>query len=104
MKDSLFGLLGVGAQVGVSLPFSRKHETEADLIGLEYMARAGFDPRESVTLWENMSAASGGGGMEFLSTHPSGTTRIRDLNNHIPQVMPLYEQAKAAGRNPRCSF
>jgi predicted Zn-dependent protease len=102
-KQMLFGLLGVGSQVGISLPFSRKHETEADLIGLELMARAGFDPREAVTLWQNMAQASGGNAApEFLSTHPSGDTRIRELTNQLPKVMPLYEQARAAGKNPAC--
>jgi predicted Zn-dependent protease len=102
-KQMLFGLLGVGSQFGVSLPFSRKHESEADLIGLELMAKAGFDPRQAVSLWENMARAAGGQAPpEFLSTHPSSGTRIRDLTNHMPNVMPLYEQAQAAGRRPSC--
>lgn len=101
-KGMLIGLLGVGAQFGISLPFSRKHESEADLIGLELMAKAGFDPRESVKLWQNMAAAGGSGGPEFMSTHPSHSTRIKDLQNNVPKVMPLYEQAKAEGRSPSC--
>jgi len=101
-KGMLIGLLGVGAQFGISLPFSRKHESEADLIGLELMAKAGFDPRESVKLWQNMAAAGGSGGPEFLSTHPSHSTRIKDLERSLPKVMPLYEQAKAQGRRPNC--
>lgn len=101
-KGMLVGLLGVGAQYGISLPFSRKHESEADLIGLELMAKAGFDPKESITLWQNMAAAGGSGVPEFLSTHPSHSTRIRDLERNLPKVMPLYEQARAQGKRPNC--
>ncbi len=94
--------LGVGAQ-GVVLKFSRTHESEADLIGLDRMAAAGFDPRESVPLWQNMEAASQGARPpEFLSTHPSPATRIKDLQKRIPDAMPIAEQAHASGRNPRC--
>ena len=94
--------LGVGAQ-GVVLKFSRTHESEADLIGLDRMAAAGFDPRESVPFWQNMEAASKGARPpEFLSTHPSPSTRISDLQKRIPQAMPIAEQAHARGRNPRC--
>jgi predicted Zn-dependent protease len=94
--------LGVGAQ-GVVLKFSRTHESEADLIGLDLMSRAGFDPRESVALWQNMDAASQGARPpEFLSTHPNPSTRIKDLQARIPQDVPVAEQARAQGRNPRC--
>jgi predicted Zn-dependent protease len=94
--------LGIGAQ-GVVLGFSRTHESEADKLGLDYMARAGFDPRESVALWQNMEAASQGPRPpEFLSTHPSPATRIKDLEARIPQNLPVAEQARAQGRNPRC--
>ena len=94
--------LGVGAQ-GVVLKFSRTHESEADLIGLDLMAKAGFDPRESVALWQNMDAASGGARPpEFLSTHPNPATRIKDLQARIPQDVPVAEQARKQGRNPRC--
>jgi predicted Zn-dependent protease len=101
-KQTLFGLLGVGTQVGVLLPFGRKQESEADLVGLELMAKAGFDPRQSVDLWQNMNAASGGGPPEFLSTHPSGETRIKALQQFMPNVMPLAEQARARGTRPDC--
>ena len=94
--------LGVGAQ-GVVLKFSRTHESEADLIGLDRMAAAGFDPRESVPLWQNMDAAAQGARPpEFRSTHPNPATRINDLQARIPQALPIYEQAKKQGRNPRC--
>lgn len=101
-KQTLFGLLGVGAQVGVLLPFGRKQESEADLVGLELMARAGFDPRQSVNLWQNMNAASGSGPPEFLSTHPSGEARIHSLQQHMPNVLPLAEQSRARGTRPDC--
>ncbi|OZI45026.1 peptidase M48 [Bordetella genomosp. 5] len=78
-----------------TLPNSRTHETEADRMGVELAARAGFDPRAAVTLWQKMGAASGGSSQpEFLSTHPSASTRINELQTTSQQVMPLYEQAK----------
>ena len=101
-KQQLFGLLGLGAQVGVLLPLSRTQESEADLLGLDLMAKAGFDPRASIPLWENMSQAGGGKPPEFLSTHPSHTTRIGDLSKRLQTAMPLYEQAKRAGKRPGC--
>jgi len=102
MYGQMVGLLGAGVQVGVMLPFGRKQEREADLLGLDLMATAGFDPRESIALWQNMAKAGGGQPPEFLSTHPSHGTRIRDLEQRIPIAMPLYEEAKAQGRRPRC--
>ena len=85
----------VGAQYGVLLPYSRVHETEADRIGVELAARAGYDPRAAITLWEKMSAAAGsGGGPEFLSTHPSPESRIADLRDYSARVLPLYEKAR----------
>lgn len=66
------------------------------------MAKAGFDPRESINLWVNMAAANGGEPPEFMSTHPSNETRINGLQSKLPEVMPLYNKAKAAGRNPSC--
>jgi predicted Zn-dependent protease len=93
--------LGVGAQ-GVVLKFSRTQESEADALGLDLMASAGFNPRESVALWQNMAAASQGQPIEFMSTHPSHETRIRDLQQRIPQDLPTAEQAHTQGRNPHC--
>ena len=101
-KQQLFALLGLGSQVGIALPFSRKHEAEADLIGLQLMAKAGFDPRQSVTLWQNIAAANGSGGLEFLSTHPANDTRINGLQANMDEALALYEQARNAGRVPRC--
>ncbi len=100
--QTLMGLLGVGAEYGVLLPYNRLQESEADLMGLDLMARAGFDPRESVNLWVNMQQAGGREPVEFMSTHPSHATRMQDLENRIPMAMGLYEQAHANGNNPQC--
>ncbi|RJS92954.1 M48 family metallopeptidase [Salinisphaera sp. Q1T1-3] len=99
-SQAIMSALGVGAQVGILLPFSRAQESEADLIGLELMARAGFDPRESVKLWQNMSAASDGQKPNpFLSTHPSNDNRIQALQSHMEQALSLYY---AADNHPNC--
>lgn len=94
----IFGQLGdlVGAGAGslAALKFSRSDETQADLIGLELAARAGYDPRAGITLWEKMSKASQGAPPQWLSTHPSGETRIQTIKQHIPEVIGLYEKAK----------
>ena len=80
------------------LPNSRLHETEADRIGVEIAARAGYDPRAAISLWQKMGAAQGGSsGPEFLSTHPSAETRLSDLQVYSAPVMPLYEQARRGG-------
>jgi len=83
------------SQVTFTLPHSREQEAEADRIGLELMARAGYDPSAAISLWEKMSKAGGGGPPEFLSTHPSGESRIRDLQAALPRVQGLYSQARA---------
>src|SRR5690625_3773237 len=96
-------LLGEATQEkGVLLPYARMQESEADGIGLELMARAGFDPAEAVALWRNMSAQGGDQPPEFLSTHPSHATRIADLQRQLAQVQPLHERARAEGRRPSC--
>jgi metalloendopeptidase OMA1, mitochondrial len=84
--------LGAGAQVGVLLPFSRKHESEADYIGILLAAGAGYDPRESIHLWERMEQMSGGKEpSEFLSTHPGHETRIEQLKKWMPEAMAIYQ-------------
>jgi predicted Zn-dependent protease len=88
-------LTGTVGQAVFVLPNSRENEQEADTIGVELMARAGYDPRAALTLWQKMGQATGGGGPpEFLSTHPSGATRLRDLQGYVDKVMPLYQAAK----------
>jgi predicted Zn-dependent protease len=99
----LMGALGLGAQVGVLLPYSRVQESEADEIGLDLMARAGFDPRQSVELWKNMIRAGGGRPLEFLSTHPDPETRIKRLYELMPQALETQARARAGGRVPSCS-
>lgn len=101
-QSQLFGLLGLGAQVGILMPYGRGQESEADILGLQYMARAGFDPRQSIVLWENMEKVSKNQPPEFLSTHPSHATRIGDLNRSMPAAVQLYEQARARGKQPQC--
>jgi predicted Zn-dependent protease len=82
-----------GAQL-LNLTFSRSDESEADLVGLELAARAGYDPQAGVTLWQKMSANSKGAPPQWLSTHPAGNTRITDIERNLPRVMPLYERAR----------
>lgn len=94
--------LGLGAQIGILLPYSRTHESEADIIGLDLMAKAGFDPRESVQLWKNMEKAGNGGPPEFLSTHPAGETRIDNLIGKMAASLKTYNEARAKGRKPAC--
>ncbi|HEV8443415.1 MAG TPA: M48 family metallopeptidase [Steroidobacteraceae bacterium] len=85
-------------QVTFQLPFSREQESEADTIGLELMARAGYDPHAALTLWNKMSAAEGAGGTpKFLSTHPPSKERMSDLEKNLPRVLPLYQQARRQG-------
>ena len=102
-QQNVMALLGLGAQYGIMMPFSRTQESEADQIGLELMARAGFDPREAVTLWQNMERAGGAQPPEFLSTHPSSSSRIANLQKLTPAAMNLFEQARARGLKPNCS-
>src|SRR5262249_20285008 len=98
-RPGLMHVLNARAQVGLP-KYSRKHESEADHVGLLLMACAGYDPRQSVTFWERMKAATGSGQRppEFLSTHPSHETRIRDLEAWLPEALPLY---KASGYTER---
>ena len=78
----------------ITLKFSRDDETEADLVGMELAARAGYNPESGVTLWQKMSEANKGAPPQWLSTHPSGSSRIQEIQANLPKVMPLYERAK----------
>lgn len=98
----IVGALGAGAQVGVLLPFSRKHETEADIEGQMLMARAGFDPAAAPALWQRMQEQGGSRSPTFLSTHPNPSGRIAALQQGLAATRPLYDQARAAGHNPNC--
>ena len=90
-RQMILSALGAGAQYGYLLPFSRDHESEADAIGLRYMALAGYDPQEAPRFWERMSSAgSGHSPPEFASTHPSHETRIQRLNAELPKAIELY--------------
>jgi predicted Zn-dependent protease len=92
-QDSL-AVADTVVQYAMTLPNSRSNENEADLIGLELSARAGFDPNAAITLWNKMTQASGGSQPEFMSTHPASSSRIASLEAAIPKVMPLYQAAK----------
>ena len=95
--------LNAGAELGIMLPFNRGQESEADIVGLEYMARAGFDPRESVPLWQNMSKENQSEKPpEFLSTHPSDETRIDQLVGQFGSSLKLYNEAITSGKTPNC--
>lgn len=101
-KQMLFAVLGLGAQYGVILPYGRQQESEADYIGLELMAKAGFDPQQAVNLWQNMAKAGGNQPPQFISTHPSNTTRIRDLQARMNAAVALQQQARSSGVVARC--
>ncbi|WP_245845093.1 M48 family metallopeptidase [Noviherbaspirillum humi] len=89
-KGAEFAYMGL-----LGLPNSRAHETEADRVGIELAARAGYDPRAAITLWQKMAQAGGGEAPKFLSTHPSREDRLNDLTVYSQRVMPLYEQARS---------
>ena len=90
-------MAGMVANLTYNLPNSRLHETEADRMGVELAARAGFDPRAAVSLWQKMARVSGGGPPQWISTHPSSETRIRDLQDYSGRVMPLFEANRRKG-------
>ena len=93
---------GLLAQTGFLLPGSRAQESEADVVGQQLMAQAGFDPRGAVALWQNMINAGGSRPPEWLSTHPNPQARIGELQSRAASLVPTYEQARAAGRRPNC--
>ncbi len=96
-------VLGVATSVFFLMPYSRTHETEADLYGLDLMSQAGFNPEGAIALWQNMAKAGGGKPPELLSTHPSDQSRIRELNNRLPKARTAYQYAQQHGLRPACS-
>jgi len=96
-RAAIMGALGVGAQYGILLPFSREHESEADYMGLIYVARSCYDPTEAPKLWERMSASSKGAPAEFMSTHPSNATRIRQFQQWMPEAEDVRTKNCGAG-------
>lgn len=94
--EQVTGLLGAGAALGIILPFSRAQESEADHLGLIYMAKAGYDPRAAISFWQRMEQAARGrpSPPEFLSTHPSHGTRIREIEQWIPEAMRYYQASR----------
>lgn len=96
-KSIAMAALGAGATYGIILPFSRKHETEADEIGLVLMSKAGYDPRESVNFWDRFSQAGGSAPPEFLSTHPNSEKRREHLRSLVPKSLPDYESSSKLG-------
>ena len=101
-RQTIMGLLGAGAQYGVLLPFGRDHEVEADQMGLLYMARAGYDPRESIPFWERMGRAAGNGQPpEFMSTHPSHGTRIQNLQAFMDRALEEYSHTRGNSGDAR---
>lgn len=94
-NNLIIASLGIASQVGVLLPFSRKHESEADEIGQNLMAKAGFDPRESVAFWKIMQKEGGSAPPEWLSTHPANQSRINGLESNMEKAMGIYQENKA---------
>lgn len=103
-RNEIMQGLGLGAQFGIILPFSRSHESEADIIGLDLMAKAGFNPKESVTLWQNMSQAGGGATPEFMSTHPAPGNRIKELQANMSGAVVAKNNANKSGKTPACKL
>ena len=91
-------VLSTATDVAIGLPFSRQKEHEADEMGIELMARAAYDPRSAVTVWRKMLSTGGSRPPQMLSTHPDPVNRIKDIESHLPRVVPLYEAAKRSGR------
>ncbi|PCH97546.1 MAG: peptidase [Gammaproteobacteria bacterium] len=94
--------LGIGVQYGVIMPYSRSHESEADIVGQDLMARSGFEPEASVQLWQNMAKLSKDAPPEFMSTHPSNETRIKQLGEHLAVSQPYYLVQKNGNNLPNC--
>ena len=102
ISNSALEALDLGAQLGLFLPFNRIQESEADSLGVILMANAGFDPMESITLWQNINAASGSRSPELLSTHPSPRSRMAELRSLMSAALQLRQTAISKGLNPNC--
>lgn len=99
VREGVLSAYGLGAQVGVLLPYSRKHELEADRIGLILMAKAGYNPEAAIAFWERMlERKEEGAPPQFLSTHPSDEKRLADLKSYLPEAMGYYKQAQNGSR------
>src|SRR5690606_37919729 len=98
-KDLWLQGAGLGVQFGLLMPYGRKHESEADIIGQDLMVKSGFNPKASVDLWHNMAKASKGSVPEFMSTHPSHDTRINHLSRHLQKSKTYYQQSSS---KPNC--
>ncbi len=94
-RNTLMAGLGLGVQYGVLMPYGRSHESEADIVGQDLMAKSGFDPKASIKLWQNMAKLSKGAPPEFMSTHPSNATRIKQLTKHLATSLPYYQASNA---------
>lgn len=101
-KEFWMAGLGIGVQYGAIMPYSRAHESEADIVGQDLMARSGFAPEASVQLWKNMAKLSKSSPPEIMSTHPSNETRIKQLNKHLVVSQPYFSAKKASRGLPKC--
>ena len=99
-RNELMAGLGLGVQYGIIMPYGRSHESEADIVGQDLMARAGFNPEASIALWQNMAKLGGNQPPEFMSTHPSHSTRINMLTEHLSVSTPLYQAERV---RPKCN-
>ena len=102
VSSTTMEIIDYGTELGLFLPFNRRQESEADQIGIMLMAKAGFDPQESITLWQNMAANGGARRPELLSTHPAPSTRMADLNSLLPAAEAVWVSARARGVVPDC--
>jgi predicted Zn-dependent protease len=101
-NPTVMGALGVGAQYGIILPFTRSQESEADIVGLELMAKAGFNPTGAIELWENMKSSVDKKMPEILSTHPAPDTRIKQLKEKLPNAIGIYQIAVNNNQKANC--